>query len=291
MIKKILLLLIIPLYLISGSIIINKNYIYDLFNMELKNIPEIYTYSDIEKALNEQYGILLYSSIPEIEGNKRYFNNNKLLVGDFLSEIADSFEATATYDEKKGYIKFNQLFSTFTKFPAGWNLDDTLNDLQLNNPNISFKINGNRIYAYGSEKQIDDINPLMQNLEYITNKNNMFVIKVLKYSTKEKEKEFIGYKKGLGNEVGYDDGKIYIDKIISLKHNDTFGFQFQDQFINIKLNMVKETLVFNNYYEIPLSELTNLGYVFTSSETQEKTFWGDNENEEKYIVEITPSQF
>lgn len=287
----IILLLIIPFQLCSGSLIINKEFNTDIMNLRLEKVPELYTYGDIQKLMNEQFGYSLYTVIPEVEGEKKYFKDNDEKVGEFLSKIGDTFEAIATVDEKKGKVSFTPLFSTFAKFPPGWNVEETIKDLQINNKNVNFKINGNRVYAYGTEAQINEISPLLANLEFITNKEIAFVTKVVTYQTKESETEFIGYKKSLGNEIGFEKGnggQVFIEKVVHLKHNDIFGFQFKDQFVSMKLDMVKEVIIFNNHVELPMSEIANLGFVFTTYETK-KDFWEESKISKKYIVEMSLS--
>jgi len=295
MIKKLLLLATFILSLNAGRLVINKQFNTDIMNLKLDNVPELYTYDTIQKLVADQYGFMIHSVIPEVEGDKKFFRDNDEKVGEFLAKIGDTYEATATVDEKKGKIVFTPLFSTFAKFPSGWNVEETVQDLQLNNPNISFKVNGNRVYAYGTEVQIKEITPLLANLEFITNKELAFVVKVLNYQTKDAEPEFIGFKKSLGNEMGYEKGNggaVFIEKVIHLKHNDIFGFQFKDQFISIKLDMVKEKVIFNNHYELPMNEMSELGYVFTTIDKTSKDWdlLGVNKDKvKKFIVEMSLS--
>lgn len=285
LVKSFVLILILPLMVFS-AVVINKPFEKEIMNQKLKDMPELFTYEDLGKALNTQYGFFMISHIPEIEGNKKYFKDNAETIGDFIVKVADSFNAVADIDDKKGKIVFKQLFSTFAKFPAGWNMHETINDLQLNFPNISFKINGDRMYAYGNEAQIKEITPLLNNLEFITNKENSFILRIVPYASKTEGEDFIGYKKSIGNKI--DDNPTYVEKVINLRHNDTFGLQFGNRFINIKLDMVKETLRFDNHYELPLAEIYNLGYVFTIEDVK-KEYLFEKKETKNYIIEITPN--
>jgi len=189
--KKFFVLLILPLLLFS-SVIINKPFNQEILNNTLKNVPEIFTFKDMAKAIENQYGFLTYSHIPEIESNKKFFSDNKKYVGEFLNVIADSYHATYDVDEKKGKIVFKPLFSTFVKLPGNWDIDGMIDDLRTNYLNTIFKSDGNRIYAYGTDKEIKAITPILNNIEYITN-------------------NFIGYKKSYGNSL--DEKNIYLEKV------------------------------------------------------------------------------
>jgi len=284
--KKLLFLLIIPLYLIAG-ITINKPFKQEILNEPLKDMKELYTFKDLSKVMLDKYGYNLISHIPEIESDKKFFTDQKEYVGEFLVEVADAYQATFEVDDKKGKITFKPKFSTFVKFPAGWDMYETINDLQLNFPNVIFKISSNRIYAYGTEKQIDTIQPLLNNLEYITNKSNSFILRILPYKTEETSPDFIGYKKSYGNSL--DNNNVFLEKVIHLKHGDQFSFQVLNRIINVKFNMIKEAIIFDDYYEIPLSEIYNLGYVVTLTEKTKKYVLIDDAIKKHYIIEIEPT--
>jgi len=283
--KKILLIifLIVPLF---ANVIINKEYKYDILNSKLKNIPTLYTYSDLEQAINEQYGYSLYSYIPEIEGNKKYYKDNSKNIGDLLFKIADNFNAAVSVNEKKGKIVFKELYSNFVNLPNNWDMEGTEKDLQLNYPEINFKINGNRIYAYGSESQIKKVTPILQNIEYITNSPKHFFIRVLPYYTQDKENEFIGYRKDLGNAM--EEPQIPLEKTITLKHDDTFTFQYYNKLITVKLNLVKQNITFDNNYVVPLSDISSVGLVFTVNIKKEE-LWHDKTINKKFILEVSPT--
>lgn len=281
-----LLFLIIPYYLMA-NITINKPYNQDILNSPLKDMKEIYTFSDLSKKISDKYGYNVISHIPEIESNKKFFTDEKEYVGDYLTQIADAYEATFDINNKRGIIIFKPKFSTFIKLPNSWDMYDTKNDLKENNPNMIFKIIGNRIYVYGTEKQIDNIQPLLNNLEYITNKSTEFILRILPYKTKEKTKDFIGYKKSYGNSL--DNGSMLLEKVIYLKHGDQFSFQIKNRIINIKLNLVKNALIFDDYYEIPLDKIYDLGYVITLIQHKNKSVLIHDDIKKHYIIEIVPS--
>lgn len=275
MIKRLLTLLLFVFTSITyADVIINAEYKYDIFNLKLKGLDDLTTFGTIEKALEEQYGFKIVNKILELNPNKKIYLPEKEKIGDILNEVIKGYEASVDVDGKKGVIYINQLNSFFVQMPFGWDMHHLKESFVFSFNEVEYKINGTRLYVYGSKSKIEEIRPTLLEVERLANRKQYFQVIVYPYSTNENAKQFIGYMKNLSP---LKESTPLSQTVISLTHNGNYGFVFQGEFIQLKMNLINETIEFSDELYVKFDQLYDLGYVFHA-------FNGT------YIVRVIPEQ-
>lgn len=255
MLKKIIAISLLTTMLFS-DMIINKPFKEEILNNKIDYNEEVINYNTLNKIIDEQYGYYLYTNIPEIKKDRNFFIYEERTIGYILNKFLNDYEAVINVDDKKGIIKIVQIYDFFIKMPLGWKMNQTVDILKNGLDDISFRISGNRIYAYGSENAINKIKDIMLAVEEDANREYSIILSIYEYNGEEDDTLT-----NMRDPSFYESAKKVAYTKLQLKHGQKYGFNFKGKYIGTELDSMSKSVLVNGK-NIEINNLNNIGYEF-----------------------------
>jgi hypothetical protein len=240
--------------------IINKPFHEQILNEKINYEHEVINYDILSEKIDEEYGFRLYTNIPEIKKSRNFFIYEERTIGYILNKLTSEYEAVVNVDKRKGIISLNPMYDFFIEMPQGWKMNETVDLLRDGFRNVSFRISGNRIYAYGSEKSIENIKYIMMAIEKDSNKVYNIMLNIYEYP--DDKDDVIAVMK---DPSSFKKAKKITSTVINYTHGQRYGFNFKGKYIGTEFNSIKKAIIINNK-KIPISNIDDLGYVFKGND-------------------------
>lgn len=241
----------------------DREWEWDVLNEEINLPPGVMTRKEILDAIEKSTGYRVLVKVDELDLKKRFVDMNVFkTVGDVLSEILAGEDAIPEVDERKHVIKIVHPKYLYVDLPKGWDLPKTKKELERMFPEIPFYIAGSRIVAYGTEKDMRKVAPVVKKLVEDAFAVYDLEISVYPYCTSDPDKFFLGKRKYYGSEEYGPVKKTFV----RVKHGDRVAVSFGGLNLSFVFDAQNREISYGDM-KIPFYALKSVGFVVTPNDS------------------------
>lgn len=238
----------------------DREWEWDVLNEEISLPSGILRRKQILDYIEKATGYRVFVKVDELDLKKRFVDMNEFkTVGDVLSEILAGEDAVVDVKERRHLIKIVHPKYLYVDLPNGWDLAKTKKELERLFPDIPFYITGNRIVAYGTEKQMKKVAPVVKKLVQDAFAAYDLEISVYPYCTKDPDKFFLGKRKYYGSEEYGPVKRTFV----RVRHGDRVAVSFGGLNLSFSFDAQNREISYGNM-KIPFYALKSVGFVITA---------------------------
>jgi hypothetical protein len=221
----------------------------------------IYTMKEIFNLIDTQFGYTTFIKIDELDLDKRFVDLEKYEnIGDMLRYVLQGVEGVIDIDESKHALNIVYPKHLYIDLPYDWNIKEAKRNFERSYPNVRFYIAGNRISAYGLDRDVNKVALPLKRYQSLAHTQAQFRISVYPYCTSDNGNSFIAKRKLYGSE------QLKPYKIVEsvVGSGGYLNINYKDISLSMKVDLQNGRLIYNNQ-TIPLNELNVLGFAFKDS--------------------------